>query len=110
MAAPQQVRAVPLARALRLRARASAAAPSKSPETSRRALLGLTEPELRQLAVDLGQVRKGRHAVATFPFPSRTFFTDSVAAPPPQQGYRGKQLHDLVYKNRAKQIEEFAYG
>jgi hypothetical protein len=28
----------------------------------------------------------------------------------PQQGYRGKQLHDLVYKNRAKQIEEFAYG
>jgi 23S rRNA (adenine2503-C2)-methyltransferase len=57
MAAPQQVRAVPLVRALRLRARASAAAPSKSPETSRRALLGLTEPELRQLAVDLGQVR-----------------------------------------------------
>lgn len=79
MAAPQQVRAVPLARALRLRARASAA-PAKSAETSRRALLGLTEPELRQLAVDLGQ-----------------------------QGYRGKQLHDLVYKNRAKQIEEFAY-
>lgn len=55
MAAPQQVRAVPLARALRLRTRASAA-PAAAPETSRRALLGLTEPELRQLAVDLGQV------------------------------------------------------
>ncbi|KAK1643273.1 hypothetical protein QYE76_061078 [Lolium multiflorum] len=65
-------------RGLRLRARASAAS-AKSTETSRRALLGLTEPELRQLAVDLGQ-----------------------------QGYREKQLHDLVYKNRAKQIKEFA--
>uniref|UniRef100_A0A0A9G792 Catalytic, putative n=1 Tax=Arundo donax TaxID=35708 RepID=A0A0A9G792_ARUDO len=60
--------------------RASAAS-ARSPGTSRRALLGLSEPELRQLAVDLGQ-----------------------------QSYRGKQLHDLVYKSRAKQIQEFNHG
>lgn len=78
MAAPQHVRAAPLA--LALRTRAAAAAPVRSPETSRRALLGLSEPELRQLAVDLGQ-----------------------------QSYRGKQLHDLLYKSRAKQIQEFSY-
>lgn len=48
MAATQHIRAAPLSRALR----ATAAAPPRS----RRALLGLSEPELRQLAVDLGQV------------------------------------------------------
>ncbi|XP_052154137.1 uncharacterized protein LOC127772181 [Oryza glaberrima] len=84
MAAPQQVhvRAAPLARALRTRvaaatATATAAASASSPE---RALLGLSEPDLRQLAVDLGQ-----------------------------QSYRGKQLHDLLYKSRAKQIQEFSH-
>jgi 23S rRNA (adenine2503-C2)-methyltransferase len=78
MAAPQQVhvRAAPLARALRTRV-AAAAASASSPE---RALLGLSEPDLRQLAVDLGQ-----------------------------QSYRGKQLHDLLYKSRAKQIQEFSH-
>jgi hypothetical protein len=63
-AAPQHVRAAPLARALRARATATAtasasAAPPRSQSqggTSRRALLGLSEPELRQLALDLGQV------------------------------------------------------
>ncbi|RCV29252.1 hypothetical protein SETIT_5G469100v2 [Setaria italica] len=87
-AAPQHVRAAPLARALRARATATAtataaAAPPKSQSqgvTSRRALLGLSEPELRQLALDLGQ-----------------------------QSYRGKQLHDLLYKSRASQIQDFNY-
>ncbi|KAG8079179.1 hypothetical protein GUJ93_ZPchr0007g3070 [Zizania palustris] len=78
MASPQHVRAAPLARALRTRVAASVSA--TSPVTSRRALLGLSEPELRQLAVDLGQ-----------------------------QSYRGKQLHDLLYKSKAKQIQEFSY-
>ncbi|CAD6234466.1 unnamed protein product [Miscanthus lutarioriparius] len=80
MAAPQHVRAAPLAGALRATATAtaSATAPIKSQGTSRRALLGLSEPQLRQLALHLGQ-----------------------------KSYRGKQLHDLLYKSRAKQIEDF---
>ncbi|RLM60645.1 putative dual-specificity RNA methyltransferase RlmN [Panicum miliaceum] len=85
-AAPPHVRAAPLARALRARASAAAAAAAAPPkpqsqENSRRALLGLSEPDLRQLALDLGQ-----------------------------QSYRGKQLHDLLYKSRAKQIQEFNHG
>lgn len=52
-AAPPHFRAAPLARALR--ARASATSTVAAP-TSRRALLGLSELELRQLALDLGQV------------------------------------------------------
>ncbi|XP_034597881.1 uncharacterized protein [Setaria viridis] len=85
-AAPQHVRAAPLARALRARATATATAAAAPPRsqsqgvTSRRALLGLSEPELRQLALDLGQ-----------------------------QSYRGKQLHDLLYKSRASQIQDFNY-
>ncbi|OQU88272.1 uncharacterized protein LOC110433578 [Sorghum bicolor] len=88
MAAPQHVRAAPLARALRASATATATAtvsasapapaPIKSQGTSRRALLGLSEPQLRQLALDLGE-----------------------------ESYRGKQLHDLLYKSRAKQIQDF---
>jgi hypothetical protein len=27
-----------------------------------------------------------------------------------QKSYRGKQLHDLLYKSRAKQIEDFNHG
>ncbi|KAF8646880.1 hypothetical protein HU200_065686 [Digitaria exilis] len=77
-AAPSHVRAAPLARAFR--ARASATATATAP-TSRRALLGLSEAELRQLALDHGQ-----------------------------QSYRGKQLHDLLYKSRARQVQEFNYG
>jgi len=55
-AAPPHVRAAPLA--LRARASATAAAPPKpqSQANSRRALLGLSETDLRQLALDLGQV------------------------------------------------------
>lgn len=106
MAAPQQVhvRAAPLARALRTRV-AAAAASASSPE---RALLGLSEPDLRQLAVDLGQVLSH----ASLPYPA-----SSIVCPAPycctrflQQSYRGKQLHDLLYKSRAKQIQEFSHG
>ena len=56
-AAPPHVRAAPLA--LRARASATAAAAPPKPQSqanSRRALLGLSETDLRQLALDLGQV------------------------------------------------------
>lgn len=78
MAALQHVRAAPLA--LALRTRASAAAPVRSPETSRRALLGLSEPELRQLAVDLGQV----------PSPSK------LAKAPPSHGFLAYRFLDCL--------------
>ena len=59
-AAPPHVRAAPLARAFCARASATAAAavPPKpqSQANSRRALVGLSETDLRQLALDLGQV------------------------------------------------------
>jgi hypothetical protein len=54
-AAPQHIRVAPLARALRV----TAATPSGT-SNSRRALIGLSETDLRQVAVDLGQV-PGRH-------------------------------------------------
>lgn len=116
MAAPQHVRAAPLA--LALRTRAAAAAPVRSPETSRRALLGLSEPELRQLAVDLGQVPSpSKLAKAPPPHGFLAYrFLDSLSCAYclthafAQQSYRGKQLHDLLYKSRAKQIQEFSYG
>ena len=65
MAAPQHVRAAPLARALRATATAtaSATAPIKSQGTSRRALLGLSEPQLRQLALHLVQVHCTREVL-----------------------------------------------
>lgn len=76
MAAPQHVRAAPLARALRATATAtataSAPAPIKSQGTSRRALLGLSEPQLRQLALDLGQVPDPMHCTREVLFGSFT--------------------------------------
>ncbi|XP_072959169.1 uncharacterized protein [Typha angustifolia] len=80
MAALQHVCSAPLARALRSRAAAISSPGVRLPHTDSRVLLGLSEPELRQLAVDLGQ-----------------------------QSYRGKQLHDLLYKTKAKEIQEFAH-
>ncbi|KAJ3676436.1 hypothetical protein LUZ60_003848 [Juncus effusus] len=86
MAAFQHVSSAPLARAA-LRCRATAAAAVSSPPAVRlptsdtsRILLGLSEPELRQLAIDFGQ-----------------------------QGYRGKQLHDLIYKAKSKEIQDFKH-
>ncbi|XP_020577728.1 uncharacterized protein LOC110022912 [Phalaenopsis equestris] len=45
-----------------------------------RFLIGMSETELRQLAIDYGQ-----------------------------KSYRGKQLHDLLYKTRAKEIHDFSH-
>ncbi|KAG0462292.1 hypothetical protein HPP92_020768 [Vanilla planifolia] len=91
MAVLQTGCSVPLARALRTRC--SMAAVNSSPALSSqslgvprlfnsdsRFLLGMSETELRKLALDLGQ-----------------------------QSYRGKQLHDLIYKTRAKEIQEFSH-
>ena len=58
-AAPPHVRAAPLALRARASATAAAAAAPPKPQSqanSRRALLGLSETDLRQLALDLGQV------------------------------------------------------
>lgn len=61
MATLQHVYSAPLARAIRARTVASAAAavaspPSRAPHADPRVLLGMSEPELQQLAVDFGQV------------------------------------------------------
>ncbi|CAN0837420.1 Probable dual-specificity RNA methyltransferase RlmN [Linum grandiflorum] len=59
----------------------STAAAAKSVLVSQRdtrVLLGLSEPELQQLALDLGQ-----------------------------EGYRGKQLHHLIYKRKLKEVDDF---
>ncbi|XP_050386260.1 uncharacterized protein LOC126802651 [Argentina anserina] len=79
----QRVCSLPLARAARTRSLATAASlsttltPRASPSDSR-VLLGLSEAELQQLALDFSQ-----------------------------QGYRGKQLHQLIYKRRIKDIRDF---
>ncbi|XP_048421051.1 probable dual-specificity RNA methyltransferase RlmN isoform X2 [Pyrus x bretschneideri] len=83
----QRVCAVPLARAARTRAMAAASmnlstttttAPSLAKRADPQVLLGLSEPELQQLAIDFSQ-----------------------------QGYRGKQLHHLIYKRKIKDIQDF---
>ncbi|KAK9126957.1 hypothetical protein Scep_015803 [Stephania cephalantha] len=79
----------PLARAARSRAisissRATATVPTPAPAPTpsraadSRFLLGLAEPELQQLALDFGQQR-----------------------------YRGKQLHQLIYKSKIREIHDF---
>ncbi|KAJ1399337.1 Ribosomal RNA large subunit methyltransferase RlmN/Cfr [Sesbania bispinosa] len=72
---------VPLARALRPppRTRAMAFA-SSSPRTNSNSqvLLGLSEKDLQQLALDLGQ-----------------------------QGFRGKQLYHLIYKRKLREVQDF---
>nr|XP_009380640.1 PREDICTED: uncharacterized protein LOC103968982 isoform X2 [Musa acuminata subsp. malaccensis] len=82
MAVLQHACTAPLARALRSRAAASIATspPVRLPRADSRVLLGLSEPELRQLALDFGQ-----------------------------QSYRGKQLHDLLYKTKVKEIQDFSH-
>ncbi|KAL2940475.1 putative dual-specificity RNA methyltransferase RlmN [Bienertia sinuspersici] len=57
----------------------SHASPTRVPLPDSRVLLGMSEQELQQLALDFGQ-----------------------------QSYRGKQLHHLIYKRKLKEIEEFA--
>ncbi|KAJ3687749.1 hypothetical protein LUZ61_016913 [Rhynchospora tenuis] len=81
MAALHHVCTAPIARAaLRVRAAAVSSPPVRLPKSDPRVLLGLSEQDLRQLAVDLGQ-----------------------------QSYRGKQIHDLIYKTKSKEIQQFKH-
>ncbi|CAN6442646.1 unnamed protein product [Victoria cruziana] len=59
---------------------ATATASSSPAAFSSQVLLGLSEEDLRQIATDFGQ-----------------------------QSYRGKQLHDLLYKKKVKEIQEFSH-
>ncbi|ESQ52648.1 hypothetical protein EUTSA_v10016689mg [Eutrema salsugineum] len=55
------------------------AKPARTPHVDSQVLLGMSEPELQQLAIKLGQ-----------------------------EGYRGKQLHHLIYKRKVKEVEDFS--
>ncbi|XP_052203858.1 uncharacterized protein LOC127809166 [Diospyros lotus] len=88
MALLQHVCSVPLTRAVRSRSltvsarAATVSIPSsvkKLPHADSHALLGMSEQELQQLALELGQEK-----------------------------YRGKQLHHLLYKRKAKDIQDFS--
>ncbi|CAM8892862.1 unnamed protein product [Rhodiola kirilowii] len=91
MALIQQVCSIPLARAARVRSLtihsrsavsipAPPASPSRITVKESRVLLGLSEKELQQVALDFGQ-----------------------------QSYRGKQLHQLLYKRKVKEIPDFSH-
>ncbi|KAF8402920.1 hypothetical protein HHK36_011012 [Tetracentron sinense] len=92
MALLQHVCSVPLARAVRSRSltihsrsvSVSVSAPSLSPsrvsQMDSQVLLGMSEQELQQLAIDFDQ-----------------------------QKYRGKQLHHLIYKTKVKEIRDFSH-
>ncbi|KAK8480921.1 hypothetical protein V6N13_075160 [Hibiscus sabdariffa] len=56
------------------------ASASRAPHVDPRVLLGMSEHDLQQLAVEFGQ-----------------------------QSYRGKQLHHLIYKRKAKEIQDFSH-
>ncbi|KAI8006048.1 putative dual-specificity RNA methyltransferase RlmN [Camellia lanceoleosa] len=81
---------LPLARALRSRSLTtipsrtitipSSSSLKKLPHTDSHVLLGMSEQQLQQLAVDLGQEK-----------------------------YRGKQLHHLLYKRKVKEIQDFSH-
>ncbi|KAI4299568.1 hypothetical protein L6164_033012 [Bauhinia variegata] len=75
---------MPLSRMVRPRTRprffAIASAPSSTRDSQpQQVLLGLSEKELQQLALDFGQ-----------------------------QSYRGKQLHHLIYKRKVREIQDFS--
>ncbi|GAB2288742.1 hypothetical protein Dimus_023058 [Dionaea muscipula] len=88
MALLHSVCSVPIARAVRTRSltissssrSVSIASSSRKSHAPERVLLGMSEEELQQLAVDLGQER-----------------------------YRGKQLHHLLYKRKVKDFQDFTY-
>ncbi|XP_043712288.1 probable dual-specificity RNA methyltransferase RlmN [Telopea speciosissima] len=96
MALLQHMCSTPLARAVRSRSisnislsipsspTSTVSIPSPSlarvPHVGSRVLLGMSEQELQQLALDFGQ-----------------------------QSYRGKQLYHLLYKTKAKEIEDFSH-
>nr|GLL20855.1 uncharacterized protein LOC109186490 [Ipomoea trifida] len=90
MALLQHVCTAPLSRAFRVRAFSVASTAVTGPvsvpslkkasksQPDSRVLLGMSEQELQQLALDLGQ-----------------------------QSYRGKQLHHILYKRKVKEIQDF---
>ncbi|KAK8926498.1 hypothetical protein KSP39_PZI019032 [Platanthera zijinensis] len=87
MAVLQKSCSAPLAHSLRSRGSIPAAALASPPMTAppllksdSRYLVGMSESELRQVALDYGQ-----------------------------KSYRGKQLHDLLYKTRVKDISDFSH-
>lgn len=86
MALLQQVCSVTVARTVRSRALSapsrtvSVPSPSRVSQLDSRVLLGKSEEELQQLALDFGQ-----------------------------QSYRGKQLHHLIYKRKVKDIQDFSH-
>lgn len=83
MATLQHVRSAPFAQVIRTRVSAATSAAAASISTSSanaKVLIGMSEVELQQLAIDLGQ-----------------------------QKYRGRQLHHLLYKTKAKDIHEFSH-
>ncbi|KAA8539461.1 hypothetical protein F0562_026153 [Nyssa sinensis] len=86
MALLQYVCSVPLARAVRSRSRTISSLAVTVPSLKKvvngdsQVLLGMSEKELQQLAMDLGQ-----------------------------QSYRGKQLHHLLYKRKVKEIQDFSH-
>ncbi|KAK9283153.1 hypothetical protein L1049_011384 [Liquidambar formosana] len=86
MALLQHVCSVPLARAVRSRSltiptqTVSIPSPSRVSHGDSHVLLGMSEKELQQVAVDFGQ-----------------------------QSYRGKQLHHLLYKRKVKEIQDFSH-
>ncbi|EEF29230.1 probable dual-specificity RNA methyltransferase RlmN [Ricinus communis] len=57
----------------------AAASPPRGSQVDPHVLLGMSEPELQQLAADFGQ-----------------------------QSYRGKQLHHLIYQRKVKEIQDFS--
>eukprot|EP00262_Sarcandra_glabra_P004525 TRINITY_DN1560_c0_g2_i1.p1 TRINITY_DN1560_c0_g2~~TRINITY_DN1560_c0_g2_i1.p1 ORF type:complete len:391 (-),score=43.77 TRINITY_DN1560_c0_g2_i1:380-1552(-) len=75
----QHVCSAPFARAFRARA-FSITSPARLSHVDSHVLLGMSEQELQQLAIDLGQ-----------------------------QKYRGKQLHHLLYKAKVKEIQAFSH-
>ncbi|KAJ9160131.1 hypothetical protein P3X46_025562 [Hevea brasiliensis] len=90
MAMLQQVCSVPLARVVRRPSSftiassrnlytSSPSSPHRTSHVDPHALLGMSEPELQQLAVDLGQ-----------------------------QSYRGKQLYHLTYQRKLREIQDFS--
>ncbi|KAF5467309.1 hypothetical protein F2P56_017145 [Juglans regia] len=89
MAVIQHVCSAPLARVMlprslvfsRSRGLSILSATRASHAVSQQVLLGMSEHELQQLALEFGQ-----------------------------QSYRGKQLHHLIYKRKVKEIEDFSHS
>ncbi|KAL0720737.1 hypothetical protein Bca4012_035336 [Brassica carinata] len=81
--------------------------PVRAPHVDSQVLLGMSEPELQQLAIKLGQV-KGSNFTSFGDKESLVKVLTFNGEMMLQEGYRGKQLHHLIYKRKAKQVEDFS--